>query len=68
MVKKRPVYYGVICIKCRQGIGMFPDESGGKKPVRFEGPGKLRVTCLNCKTQHDYPTSAIVRLGAEGLN
>ncbi len=60
---KRPVYYGVICITCQQGIALFPDPHGGAgEPIRNVGPGKARAQCPNCQTTHDYPTSAIVRL------
>lgn len=56
-------YFGVVCKKYGEPILLFHDKSKGKKDIKFDGPGKLKVTCANPKCRHEdlYGTAEVQR-------
>lgn len=62
---KPQFYYGVLCAKCYQPIPLFEAKA---RPVKFAGPGKLRVKCPRCGHRGDYPTEKVLHYRADVLH
>jgi len=61
-------FFGVRCTACDEPAAYFKDPSGGKKPISFEGPGILRITCPACGHVGEYRTSQVERFEAVRLH